>query len=121
MRGTGGRLAAAAALAWPLLATASGGLARTPAELLSRMDADGNGRVELVEYQAYLIRGFRALDRDGDGVVSAEELPPGVHSRGRRSSVDLTSREQALARSFARQDADASGFLDAAELAAPPR
>ena len=95
--------------------------ARSPDELLAWMDADGDGRVALVEYQRYLSRGFRRLDRNGDGVVDAGEWPAGVTTRGRRSMVDLTSHERALARTFERQDADASGFLDARELAAPPR
>lgn len=100
-------------------AQARDGFASSPAELLARMDGDRDGRVALAEYQDYLIRGFRALDLDGDGVVTVAEL--GARSGGRGRAVDLTSRERALAESFARQDADASGFLDAAELAAPPR
>ena len=94
---------------------------RTPAELLSWMDADGDGRVALVEYQHYLTAGFRRLDVNADGVVSSDELPAGVSSRGARRSVDLTARERALAETFRRQDANGDGYLDARELAAPPR
>ena len=117
------RILAGAAFAAPALcaSAAPGGTARSPDELLAWMDGDGDGRVALIEYQHYLSRGFRRLDRNGDGVVDATELPAGVSARGRRSAVDLTAHESALARSFQRQDADASGFLDARELAAPPR
>jgi len=100
-------------------AQARGGFAGSPAELLDRMDADADGRVSLVEYQAYLLRGFRALDADGDGVINRAELGP--RSGGSRAPIDLTSRERALAESFVRQDVDANGFLDASELAAPPQ
>lgn len=115
----GGACAVAVLLLGLGSAQARGGFAGSPAELLGRMDADADGRVSLAEYQAYLLRGFRALDADGDGVVSRAEL--GVRSGGSRAPVDLTSRERALAESFIRQDADADGFLDASELAAPPQ
>lgn len=94
---------------------------RSPTELLQWMDSDGDGRVGLQEYQYYLSRGFRTLDRNGDGMVDSSELPAGVHSGGRRKAVDLTRHERSLAQAFARQDVDHDGFLDAAELAAPPR
>lgn len=97
------------------------GLARTPGELLARMDADADGRVSLVEYQHYLSRGFRAMDANGDGIVDANELPAGASARGQRRSIDLTAHEQRLARTFRRQDVDANGTLDARELAAPPQ
>ena len=117
------RLLAGAVLAAPVLAgqVQANGLARTPDELLARMDADADGRVSLVEYQHYLSRGFRAMDANGDGIVDAHELPAGASARGQRRSIDLTAHEQRLARTFHRQDADADGALDARELAAPPR
>ena len=44
---------------------------------LGRMDADGDGRVSLAEYQAWMGYGFDALDRNHDGVLSTSELPGG--------------------------------------------
>lgn len=104
-----------------LLLAASGtacALARTPDEYLQRMDADGDGRISLREYQDYLSRGFVAMDLDGDGRLSASEMPPGT--RARRAPT-LESHRRSLAATFDRQDANNDGHLDARELAAPPR
>ncbi|HET6603539.1 MAG TPA: hypothetical protein VFG21_04895 [Xanthomonadaceae bacterium] len=103
-----------AAALFPLPAAAQ--FSATPGELVARMDADGDRRISLREYQSYLMRGFRARDRNGDGVLQADELPPGT-----RRSIDLTRHEANLAKSFRRQDTDGDGYLDARELLAPPR
>lgn len=89
--------------------------ARAPAELVARFDLDGDGRVDEGEYVAYLMRGFHARDRDGNGVLEGDELPPGA----RPLSAD--GNEARLRRQFRRQDADGDGRLDARELLAPPR
>lgn len=86
-------------------------------EYLQRFDQDGDGRVSLHEYQQYMSRGFQAMDRNGDGVLSADELPAGVHWRG---PITLTAHLQALARTFMRLDSNGDGYLDARELTAPP-
>ena len=86
------------------------------AEYLARMDLDGDGRVSLAEYQAWMSYAFDGMDRDGDGVLSPPEQPGG--------SAPALTRErhlQRLADRFGRQDANGDGFLDARELAAPPR
>ena len=85
-------------------------------EYLQRMDSDGDGRVSLPEYQAWMGYAFERMDRDGDGILTAAELPGG---RGR--PVSLAAHRQALAAAFARQDRNGDGFLDARELAAPPQ
>lgn len=85
-------------------------------DYLARMDTDGNGRVSLAEYQAWMGYAFSRMDRDGDGVLAAHELPGG---RGR--PVSLAAHRAALAAAFARQDRNGDGHLDEAELAAPPR
>ena len=56
------------------------------------------------------------LPRDGDGVLSAAELPG-----GKGKPVSLDEHRRRLAECFARQDANRDGYLDARELAAPPR
>jgi len=88
---------------------------RTPREYLQRMDADGDGRVSRVEYITYMGRGFDRMDRDGNGVLEGDELPTGAHP------VARADHEASLAAAFARQDSNHDGFLDARELAAPPR
>ena len=86
------------------------------AAYLSRLDGDGDGRVSLAEYQAYLSRGFHDMDRDGDGVLRGDEWPvPGT--RPRRLDDLLAD----LARQFVRLDLDGDGHLDPHELTAPPR
>jgi hypothetical protein len=117
-------IGAAARIAW--LGLLAGGvapavaapLAATPSEYLVRMDGDSDGRVGLNEYQDYLSRGFLQMDRDGDGRLSSAELPPGTRAR---KAPTLESHLRSLAATFDRQDADNDGFLDARELAAPPR
>lgn len=85
-------------------------------DYLARMDGDGDARVSLAEYQAWMGYAFAAMDRDGDGVLRAAELPG-----GRGKPVTRDAHLQRLADAFRRQDADGDGTLDARELAAPPR
>ncbi len=86
-------------------------------EYLSWFDTDGDGRVSLAEYQDYLSQGFHAMDRNGDGVLSASEMPAGVRLR---TATTLESRRRALTRMFDRLDLDNDGYLDANELTAVP-
>ncbi len=100
-------LAASLALAAPQVRDAGG--------YLARMDADGDGRVSLAEYQAWMGYGFDAMDLDHDGVLSAPELPG-----GRGAPLTREAHRTRLAAAFARQDRNHDGVLDAHELAAPP-
>ena len=43
--------------------------------MLTRMDADGDGRVTREEFTIGLDAQFKALDKNGDGVVTADERP----------------------------------------------
>ena len=88
---------------------------RASSDYLRRMDGSGDGRVSLVEYQAWLGYAFERMDRNGDDVLSAAELPG-----GRGAPVSLAAHREALAAAFRRQDANRDGMLDARELAAPP-
>ena len=83
---------------------------------LQRMDSDGDGRVSVDEYQAWMGYAFSRMDADGDGVLSAQELPGG---RGR--PITLAAHREQIAQRFARQDLDKDGYLSARELAAPPQ
>ena len=85
-------------------------------DYLARMDGDRDGRVSLAEYQAWMGYAFERMDRNGDGLLTADELPGG---KGR--TVSLAEHRESLAAMFRRQDADRDGFLDAKELSAPPR
>lgn len=83
---------------------------------LQRMDADTDGRISLEEYQAWMGYGFAQMDRDGNGVLTPEELPG-----GRGKPIPHAAHVAQIAQRFARQDANGDGYLSAAELAAPPR
>jgi len=85
-------------------------------EYLARMDADHDGRVSLPEYQDWLGYAFDAMDRNHDGVLASNELPG-----GRGQALTRDEHRARLAAAFARQDRDHDHFLDARELAAPPR
>ena len=85
-------------------------------EYLAKMDADGDGRVSLAEYQAWMSYAFDGMDRNGDGVLAPDEQPG-----GKGASLSRGQHLTRLAERFRKQDVDRDGFLDARELAAPPR
>ncbi|SOO26769.1 putative secreted protein [Xanthomonas phaseoli pv. phaseoli] len=85
-------------------------------QYLQRMDADGDGRVSLDEYLAWMSYAFDQRDTDHDGVLQGDELP------GRRGKpITRAAHRATLIARFARQDADGDGYLSARELLAPPR
>ena len=92
----------------------------TPEQYLARMDSNGDGRVDLVEYQNHLGRAARDMDSNGDGLLSASELPPGPRTRNGKP-VSLARQREVHAQRFHLQDRNRDNFLDAVELAAPPR
>ena len=108
------RLAASLALA--ALAGAAPAQVTGIGDYLAKMDADGDGRVSLAEYQDWMSYAFDAMDADGDGVLSPSEQPGG---KGRPIGRD--DHRARLADRFRRQDLDRNGFLDARELSAPPQ
>jgi hypothetical protein len=56
------------------------------------------------------------MDANGDGVLQTDELP------GRRGeAISLAAFQDNLRRQFHRMDRNGDGWLDAAELTAPPR
>ena len=97
---------------------AADGLAQVErtSDYLLRMDSDKDGRVSQAEYVTWMSYAFQRMDRDGDGVLSAAEQPG-----GKGAVIRLETHRQRLAARFIRQDANADGYLDARELAAPPR
>jgi len=80
------------------------------------MDTDGDGRVSVEEYVQWLLYAFDRMDRNGDGVLSADELPG-----GKGPPITREQQRQTLIQRFHKQDANGDGYLSARELAAPPR
>ena len=97
----------------PMLANAQ--VQRT-GDYLSKMDADGDGRVSLGEYQDWLTYAFDGMDRDRDGVLSASEQPG-----GKGQPLTREQHRTRLAERFRKQDVNRDGFLSARELASPPQ
>lgn len=85
-------------------------------QYLQRMDANGDGRIDVDEYVGWMMYAFDRMDADGDGVLSAAEQPG-----GRGKPITREQQRRTLVERFAKQDANRDGFLSAAELAAPPR
>lgn len=85
-------------------------------DYLSKMDTSADGKVSLTEYQDWMSYAFDAMDRNRDGVLSADEQPG-----GRGKPVSRTEHRTRLAERFAKQDLNHDGFLSARELAAPPQ
>ena len=99
-----------------LLPLASGAQVQRTGDYLSRMDADGDGKVSLLEYQDWLTYAFDGMDRDRDGVLSAAEQPG-----GKGQPITREQHRARLAERFRKQDVNRDGFLSAKELAAPPQ
>lgn len=91
-----------------------------PAEQLARIDADGDGRVSRAEYRAWMSRGFRAMDVNGDGVLQPHELPPGTSFR-RGQALTLVEHHARIDARFDLQDLNGDGYLNVRELTAPPQ
>jgi len=85
-------------------------------DYLARMDRDGDGRVSLEEYLAWMSYSFDARDRNGDGVLSPDELPG-----GRGKPITREQHRARLTATFRKQDVNGDGYLSARELAAPPQ
>jgi len=83
---------------------------------LQRMDRDGDGRVSLDEYLAWMSYAFDARDLDHDGVLSPAELPG-----GRGKPITRVQHQATLTARFRKQDSNGDGYLSARELAAPPQ
>jgi hypothetical protein len=78
------------------------------------LDADGDGKITKEEMQAPRAARLAALDADGDGKISLEELKAD-HLRQATERAD-----QRAQRMMAAMDADGDGMLTAAELLAGP-
>ncbi len=115
-----GRRLARRSCCWLLLALAAAGAGHAQVadtgEYLRRMDTDGDGRVSLDEYLAWMSYAFDQRDLDHDGVLGPAELPG-----GRGKPITREQHRATLVERFRKQDANGDGYLSARELLAPPR
>ncbi|MFD0724650.1 calcium-dependent protein kinase 21 [Lysobacter brunescens] len=85
-------------------------------DYLTLMDTNRDQRVSPEEYQDWLSYAFDGMDRNRDGVLTADEQPG-----GRGKTVTRDEHRLRIAERFRRQDRDRNGFLDAQELSSPPQ
>lgn len=85
----------------------------------ARLDRNDDGRIDLAEFQDYMSRGFRSMDRDRDGILQDHELPQGVVLRPGQPRT-LSALLANLERSFRAMDRNGDGYLSQSELLAPP-
>ena len=77
------------------------------------IDLDGNGLITPEELAAQAEARFGRADANGDGLLSMEELAAAMAARRE------AARDERMARRFEAMDADGDGFLSAEELAPP--
>ncbi len=85
-------------------------------DYLTRMDANNDGKVSLLEYQDWLSYAFDRMDANRDGTLSSEEQPG-----GNGAPLTREAHRTRVAETFKRQDRNRDGALDTKELAAPPQ
>jgi len=85
-------------------------------DYLTRMDANNDGKVSLLEYQDWLSYAFDRMDANRDGTLAPEEQPGGTGA-----ALTREAHRARVAETFKRQDRNRDGALDKKELAAPPQ
>jgi hypothetical protein len=114
-------LATLAMLGWssPSRADAPPALASMPPlEVVSTLDRNGNGCVDLEEGRNYASRRFHALDRNHDGSLDAEEAPPGPGDAADSRPVSIQAWQDAYHARFDSVDSDRNGCLSPQEIEA---
>lgn len=104
----------------------------TAADTFATMDADHDGKITRAEWKGNAI-GFAMLDRNGDGVLSGDELKPASHAPAQDASADtfakldrnhddrLTRAEwQGDAKAFDLRDRNHDGIVTKDEYLQPP-
>ncbi|WP_343079708.1 EF-hand domain-containing protein [Ostreiculturibacter nitratireducens] len=79
------------------------------------LDADGDGKVTEEEIKAYRQSRIEGLDADGNGLISAEEMTAHMMA-GVQERIEAAAQRRIEA-----QDLDGDGALSAAELVVPPQ
>ena len=88
------------------------------AEILSTLDRNGNGCVDLEEGRNYASRRFHALDRNHDASLDAEEAPPGPDETSNSRPISIADWQDAYHARFDSFDSDRNGCLSLQEVEA---
>jgi hypothetical protein len=89
-----------------------------PSDVVSTLDRNGNGCVDLEEGRNYASRRFHALDRNHDGSLDAEEAPPGPGEGADSRPVSIQAWQDAYHARFDSVDGDRNGCLSPQEIQA---
>lgn len=87
-------------------------------QILSTLDRNGNGCVDLEEGRNYASRRFHALDRNHDGSLDAEEAPPGAEETSNSRPISIGDWQDAYHARFDSFDTDRNGCLSLQEVEA---
>lgn len=87
-------------------------------KVVSMLDRNGNGCVDLEEGRNYTSRRFHQLDRNADGSLDATEAPPGPGETDNDRPISLADWQDAYSARFASFDSDGNGCLGTAEVEA---
>lgn len=90
-----------------------------PDTAFERMNRDGNGWIDAEEFRNGMLRRFAVLDRNGDGVLDAAEIPD--HTRiaafaDGEGTLDATRFHDAIPQVMAQLDVDDDGVVTLDEL-----
>ena len=89
-----------------------------PSEVVSTLDRNGNGCVDLEEGRNYASRRFHALDRNRDGSLDAEEAPPGPSEGADSRPLSTHAWQDTYHARFDSIDSDRNGCLSPQEIQA---
>lgn len=87
-------------------------------DLLSTLDRNGNGCIDLEEGRNYTSRRFHAYDANEDDTIDASELPPAPGETTNDRPITIAAWQDAYHARFDRFDTDASGCLSLDEVRA---
>ena len=87
------------------------------------VDVDGDGKVSWEEYRNRMLHVFHAMDHNGDGRLTPDEVPPAKDKSGqpvKGGTVTIEAYTTSIETAFKKADADGDGALDPAEWAGAP-
>ena len=87
-------------------------------EVLTQLDRNGNGCVDLEEGRNYVSRRFHAMDRNGDNTLDAAEAPPGAGETTNDRPISIHQWQDAYHARFDGFDTNRDRCLAQDEIAA---